>query len=175
MKKILLPVVLAGLVACNDDSASDAESVAPPPIPSDDIAFIDNLVPHHQMALEMAEMAIARATREDVRAMAEHMKVAQQEEIAQMQEIRARFDGNARSAELHDPHADLDMAELEAAEGNQVDVVFLENMIPHHAGAVSLAHRALENLRLDTLREIADKTIVIQTREMNEMLDMLGK
>lgn len=103
------------------------------------------------------------------------MKTMQQEEIARMPEIRLRVEGSDRIAALKDPHSEVDMAELDAAMGANVDRVFLENMVPHHAGAVSLSHRALENLSDPELREMAEMTVVMQTREMNEMLDMLGK
>lgn len=48
-------------------------------------------------------------------------------------------------------------------------------MIPHHAGAVSLSHRALDQLAEPELIEMARMTIVVQTRVMNEMLDMVGR
>ena len=76
---------------------------------------------------------------------------------------------------MRDPHVQRDIDELNASSGADTDILFLENMIPHHAGAVSLSHRALDNLSDPQLIEIANNTIVMQTREMNEMLDMLGQ
>lgn len=162
------------LSACGSDDTSP-ESVAPPPIPSSDVALIDNLVPHHEMAMEMADIEIARGTRDDVKMMAQMMKTTQQDEIARMRAIRLRVEGSDQIASLEDPHGQIDMSKLGAATGADVDRVFLENMVPHHAGAVSLSHRALDNISDPELREMAETTIVMQTREMNEMLDMLGK
>ncbi len=160
--------------ACGSDDSS-AESVAPPPIPRSDVDLIDNLVPHHAMAIEMANIEIAKGTRDDVKQMAMMMKATQQDEIARMEQIRMRVDGSGEVPSMDDPHGETDMAELDAATGADVDTMFLENMIPHHAGAVSVAHRALDNLSDAELRDMAQNTIVMQTREMNKMLDMLGE
>jgi uncharacterized protein (DUF305 family) len=76
---------------------------------------------------------------------------------------------------MRDPHGEEDAAKLQAARGSEVDAMFLEEMVPHHAGAVSLSHRALDNLSDPELRDMAQTTMVMQTREMNDMLDMLGR
>ena len=144
------------------------------PIPASDVDLIDNMVPHHEMAIEMADVEIARGARSDVKSMAEMMKAMQQDEIARMQQMRAKFAGSDQVRRMQDPHHDVDLDALQSATGADVDRSFLEHMIPHHAGAVSLAHRALDNLKDPELREMAQQMIVTQTREMNEMLDMLG-
>lgn len=172
--RFLVPAALL-LAACNDDGSTDVESVAPPPIPASDVDYIDNLVPHHEMALQMADAELARGASADVKEMAQQMKTAQQEEIAMLRTIRQRVAGSDRIAAMRDPHVELDIEELDASSGSAADVIFLENMIPHHAGAVSLSHRALDNLTDPQLIEMANMTIVVQTREMNEMLDMLGR
>lgn len=58
MLKSLASILLAStLVLGCDDTANnqDVQSVAPPPIPASDVDFIDSLVPHHRMAVEMAD------------------------------------------------------------------------------------------------------------------------
>ena len=170
----LSTIVFLGITACSSDS-SNVDSVSPPPIPASDVDLIDNLVPHHEMALQMADIEIARGERADVKAMARMMRAAQQDEIARMREIRLRVGGSDRIQAMRDPHGEMDIAQLDVATGTDVDTMFLTNMIPHHAGAVALSHRALDNLSDPELREMAEMTIVVQTREMNKMLDMLGK
>jgi len=56
--------------------------------------------------------------------------------------------------------------------GVELDRAFLDHMIPHHAGAVDMAHRALPNLTSPELQTMARDTIANQTHEMNVMLDM---
>ena len=175
IKYLAVPLTVFTIACDSDSDSGDVESVAPPPIPLSDADYIDNLVPHHEMALQMADAVIARGADPTVKEMAQEMKAKQAEEIATLREIRQRVAGSDRIAAMRDPHAQLDVEEISAASGPSADVAFLENMIPHHAGAVSLSHRALDQLSDPELIEMADMTIVMQTREMNEMLDMLGR
>lgn len=182
MKSSLTHLLIAPLalfaVACDntsDGDNGDVDSVSPPPIPRSDVDYIDNIVPHHEMALQMSDAVIARGADPKVKEMAEEMKKMQQEEITMLREIRVRVGGSDRIAAMRDPHGDRDLVELQAASGPAADIAFLENMIPHHAGAVSLSHRALDALTDAELIDMANMTIVMQTREMNEMLDMLGR
>lgn len=165
--------VAATLAACQDEDVADSRE--PPAIPANDVDFIDQLVPHHEDAMAMADEVLARGADAELKAMAERMKGAQAEEIDMMQAARADMTGRAAADPVEDPHSEGDMSDLAGLSGVELDRAFLRHMIPHHAGAVVLSHRALENLERDDMRELAGMTIVAQTREMNEMLDMLER
>ncbi len=172
----LPPVLLTlassfALIACTNDTAPDSRE--PPSIPEDDVAYVDELVPHHEMATRMADEVIARGANGDVRAMAERMKAAQQEEIAILLSAREAVEGQRAVPPMVDPHMDADMAELRSLSGLELDRAFLRHMIPHHAGAVVTSHRAMPNLQRDDLRALAQMTVEMQTREAAEMLDKL--
>ena len=159
------------------DSSSDAEGNTPPPIPSDDVEYIDFLVPHHQDAIRMADEEIERGASEEVVSMARDMKEVQLAEIETLERIRADLTGDPTSgADLEsqeDPHMTSDLGRMEDMAGSELDRAFLWEMIPHHGGAVIVSHRALPNLEDAELRDLAETTISAQTREMNAMLDML--
>lgn len=166
--KILLVTAL-GFAACD---SSDRDVPLPPDVPADDLAFIDGLVPHHGMAIEMAREELARGTSEEVKAMAQEMINMQQAEIDLLVSVRRDLSGTSPIFKLEDPHGDRDLVELQQLAGLALDRTFLDEMIPHHAGAVILAHRALPNLERPELIDLAANTIQMQTREMNTMLDM---
>jgi uncharacterized protein (DUF305 family) len=63
-----------------------------------DLAFIDAMVPHHQMAVMMAQVATMRAEHPELQALAQTMIDAQQREIAQMQSWRASWSRAATPA-----------------------------------------------------------------------------
>lgn len=60
-----------------------------------DLAFIDAMVRHHQSAIMMAQVALARAEHPELKALAQAIVDAQQREIAQMQEWRAAWSASA--------------------------------------------------------------------------------
>ena len=172
-----LVVVLSAFASgCTDKDAEEGRR-DPPSIPEDDVAYIDELVPHHAMAISMADEVLARGSDPAVRAMAEMMKQTQQREIDTMLSVRASLTGDDDMPTMIDPHNDADMAQLSSLQGIELDRAFLRNMVPHHAGAVVTSHRALPNLRQDELRGLAESTVAAQIKEaaaMQAKLEALG-
>jgi len=124
-----------------------------------DARFLRDMIGHHAQALEMTALVPTRASRDDVRLMAERIEVSQRSEIARMQQwLRVRglpvpevdaHHAHAPSAGEHaghaaaNPHAGMpgmatpeEMARLAAASGAAFDALFLELMIRHHEGAL---------------------------------------
>jgi uncharacterized protein (DUF305 family) len=63
--------------------------------PNGDVEFVDFFVPHHQMAIDMAQMVIDKGDSADLKAMATKMKADQMAEIAQMRSARMQLTGVA--------------------------------------------------------------------------------
>ncbi len=165
---LVLVLLLPALAFANDRRVRN--TTPPPYTPRSDVDFIEALVPHHQSALEMARIEVERGTRAEVRAMAQQMIDQQAAEIALMTSEYRALTGRSRvPPPSTDRHMRGDMALLEGASGAAVDEAFLEHMIPHHAGAVLLAHRALPFLRRQTLKDLALNTENGQAAEIGEM------
>lgn len=138
--------------------------------PADDVAFIDFFVAHHRMAIEMAEMEVARGSRPEVKALAERVIAAQTEEIARMRAIRQELTGTAETRDPpEDPHAALDRALMERLSFGALDDFFLHDMIQHHAAGLAPAHRSEPRLYREDLREIARAIFNAQSNEIGEM------
>lgn len=116
-----------------------------------DARFMQHMIAHHGQALIMTELVPARTSRQDIRRLAQRIEVSQQDEIAQMQRwLRARgavvpepVPAGAHAA--HDEHASMpgmlsaaELARLAAASGTEFDRLFLEAMIRHHEGALTM-------------------------------------
>lgn len=54
-----------------------------------DLAFIDQVIPHHQMAVDTSQVALEQAEHEEIREIARLVIEAQEREIAELEEIRA--------------------------------------------------------------------------------------
>ena len=152
-----------------------------------DVDFMRKMINHHLQALEMTALVDERAGRADLRPLAERIEVSQKDEIALMQ--RWLVD---RDEELPEPHADHvghrdlmpgmlgaeELAALAAARGGAFDRMFLELMIRHHQGAITMVdqlYRAgggVESASDQLAREVnADQAIEI--RRMRDMLASL--
>ena len=161
-----------------------------------DQQFIDSMTPHHQSALVMAQMAVTKAKYPEVRALARGIVADQKKEIAYMGQLRKRFYGSAMSSgmggmKMGGSMGDMkmsgdkmmmpgmmmglpmkgmmDMSKLRMAKGTQFDKMFLEMMIPHHAGAISMADEALKVSGRPEIRALAAKIIDAQAEEIGTM------
>ena len=140
-----------------------------------DITFIAMLTPHHETAVEMANVAKSRATNAEVRRLAAHIA---DEQSAQVREMRAWL--ARRDAEPMPPPAAVremerqDLAMLRAAEGVEVDRMFLMMMRPHHAQGVAEAEDEVMHGRNAFALTMARSTKADQTREIAQMNDLLA-
>lgn len=179
-KPATLALAIATLVAgCAGISDGDA------PI---DQAFIDMMVPHHESAIAMAEVAQERAEKDELRALADDIVAAQSEEIAQMQAWREEWFGSADTPSMDEmpmlpgmsmpaghsmSGGTMDMAaevdDLRTAE--PFDRSFIDAMIRHHEQAVEAAEIVLAETERDEIRELATAIIEAQTQEIEQLRD----
>lgn len=146
-----------------------------PQLPADDVELIDTLVPHHQMAVHMAEMELARGADAEVKTMAERVKRDQTKEIEELLAIRKELTGCTAVAPIPDPHMDRDMQMMMEMSGRELDIMFVADMIPHHAGALQFTHYALPNLHEPELIALANNVIDAQAMEVGELHTMLQR
>ena len=179
MIRKLLPTVLAAGVllfaACGDDDAgSGSESTAGN---GTDRAFVRDMVPHHESAIEMAKMAQERGESAFVKQLADDIIRSQEAEIVELKrEDESLENAGVEVGSLEMGHdmmgMDGDMSKLESAD--PFDPEFLKMMIPHHEGAIEMAKVELEKGKDPELRKIAQQIIDAQEREISEMREQLA-
>ena len=135
-------------------SAEEAIEIANTSYSPDDITFMQDMIPHHNQAVQMAELVGDRTNRQELVDVAGRIDVSQVDEIDFMQQwLRERGvqapDPTAHDA-MHTSHkmagmaSPEQMADLAQAEGTAFDSMFLELMITHHEGAVKMVEELLE-------------------------------
>jgi uncharacterized protein (DUF305 family) len=139
-----------------------------------DRAFIDAMVPHHQGAVEMAEVALENAEHREIRDLAEDIISAQEAEIEELRSIKKEEYGTSQIP------SGMSQAEMEAmgmtepgmlAQQRSFDKAFIDAMIPHHESAIEMASVALEESDNARIREIAGAIVDAQEREIALMQD----
>jgi uncharacterized protein (DUF305 family) len=125
-------------------TADEAVELARTRTSSADVRFMQRMIAHHAQALEMTALLRERTTREDMRLLARRIELSQADEIRLMRSwLRARGQEFA-AAHDHDAMPGMlraeEMMRLAQAHGDAFDRLFLELMIKHHDGALTMVN-----------------------------------
>jgi uncharacterized protein (DUF305 family) len=141
-----------------------------------DIMFAQMMIPHHEQAVELASLAETNTDYVIILDLASRVKSAQQPEIDEMRAwlTEAGFDVEmGHTMAMPGLVSDADMAEIENAQGDEFDVLFLTHMIAHHKGAVDMADDVLASTTSPRVRELATAIVESQAAEIAEMEALL--
>jgi uncharacterized protein (DUF305 family) len=151
-----------------------------------DVTFTQGMIPHHEQAIEMAQMAEERAEDPRVLDLAGRIEAAQQPEIETLtgwlQEWGVEDSGMGGMDHGGMDHgggmmSEEDMNALMAASGAEFDRHFLEMMIEHHTGAVEMAETEIadgQNADAIAMAETIRDTQNAEITEMEQLLTQLG-
>jgi uncharacterized protein (DUF305 family) len=132
------------------DKAADLSHLQATPA---DVRFMQGMIGHHAQAVEMTDLLATRTQSEDMRKLAQRISLSQVDEIKMMKhwlEVRGQ---DVPSEHAHHMHGATlmpgmltqeEMARLAAAKGPEFDRLFLEGMIKHHGGALTMVKELFE-------------------------------
>ena len=115
-----------------------------------DVRFMQGMIPHHAQALEMAALIPERTDHEGLLLLGRRIEISQRDEIAWMTRWLERRDETAPMMGAGHAHglgegelmpgmlSREEMDALAAARGSGFDRLFLEGMIKHHQGALTM-------------------------------------
>lgn len=179
----------AGTVAVTSETADITHNDA-------DIAFTQGMIPHHQQAIEMSDMLLAKPDIDPaIVSLANEIKNAQGPEIEQMQGWLRDWGAGAAPTDMsghdmpghqmgggsempgmpagHGMMSDADMTALQNAEGTEAGRLFLTQMIQHHEGAITMAQQELDNGQFPAATELARDIVTAQQAEITTMQQLL--
>jgi uncharacterized protein (DUF305 family) len=151
-----------------------------------DATFAQAMIPHHQQAVQMADMADGRAADAEVKALAAKIQAAQQPEIDTMTgwltawgkpatEPHMSTGSGMGHGSMPGMMTDADMAKLMGAKGAAFDKHFLTMMISHHEGAIEMAQQEVAQGSSPEAKALAQKIITDQQAEIATMKTMLER
>jgi uncharacterized protein (DUF305 family) len=168
-----------------------------------DVMFSRHMIPHHQQAIEMSDMLLAKQGIDPrVTELANQIKAAQGPEIKQMEDWLNRW-GNPPmpmpSGDMPMPSGEMpghgnmpttsgmpgpagmpgmmseqDMTALQNAQGVEAAKLFLTQMIAHHEGAITMAQNEIKNGQYPAAKELAQTIATTQQQEIDTMKGLLA-
>lgn len=142
-----------------------------------DLQFIDQMIPHHQMAIVSSEHMISDSERSELRELARNIQKSQAEQIDLMRGWREDWYGSPGPAYPDPDTWDNGMMGGDSARdrmrdamgGDATDAMFLRMMIPHHQQAIDMSREALKRAEHPELKQLAEDIIAEQSAEIELM------
>jgi uncharacterized protein (DUF305 family) len=155
-----------------------------------DMNFAHMMIPHHQQAIEMSDMVLAKQGMDPrVVELATQIKDAQGPEIAQMQGWLDEWNMDMGDMPGHGDMGDMpghggmgmmdgmlspaEMQALKDAQGVEADKLFLTGMIKHHEGAITMAQNEIKNGEFPEAIELSKAIVESQQKEIDTMNEIL--
>jgi uncharacterized protein (DUF305 family) len=154
-----------------------------------DTMFAQMMIPHHEQAVEMSEVMLAKDDLDpDIEALANKVVAAQGPEITQLKTMLETWGeptsmesggmegmdhGSESGAGMDGMMTGEQMQELEAAEGTEAAEMYLTMMTTHHRGAIDMAQKEVADGQNPQAIEMAQQVIEDQEAEIAEMETLL--
>lgn len=176
------------------DPAADEHNAA-------DVMFAQMMLPHHEQAVEMSELMLAKdGVSPEIADLASRIKAAQGPEMDTMKSWLEMWDspmggegGHGMGSMGSDSGSmgNMDgmgmdgmgmggmmsedqMAELESADAPEASRMFLESMTAHHEGAIDMARTEIDNGEYPDALAMAETIVETQQAEIEEMKGLLA-
>ena len=138
-----------------------------------DRRFIDAMVPHHQGAIAMAEVALKNAEHEEIIQLSRNIISSQQAEIEELKSIKQEEFGTSNvPMEMNQEQMrgmGMMMDPQELARSEPFDRAFIDAMIPHHQSAIEMAKVAYEKSENPRIKKLAENIVSAQQAEIEQM------
>jgi len=185
--------VIAGLVAlimvmalagCSKDGSMGMDheghsSDASGDLSGDDVMFLQMMIPHHQQAIDMSDLALTKSTDSELLALAKDIRDEQAAEIVKMKawldKAGADLDpGHSMGHGMGGMLSDSELAALKAATGKNFDLLWLKGMTGHHVGAIDMA-TMIEDADNDEIKSFGQAIVTSQSAQNKQMAAMIKR
>lgn len=137
-----------------------------------DREFLTTMIKHHLGAVAMAREALEKSRRKEIKTFAQQIIDDQSREIATMNAWREQWFNDTAEITIDETmHAGASMTQDLGKADAQFDLRFLDAMIEHHRGAVSMAQGILATTQREELKNMANAIITAQEKEIQTMIN----
>ena len=180
----LMAIVGVLLIQNNDSSMSgghmghDMSNSKDSDLASADIMFLQMMIPHHQQAIDMSELAATNSQNPELLALAKEIAAAQGSEIVMMKNWLAKAGASEEMGHMgHDMGgmlSDEDLKKLQSSTGKEFDQLWLQGMTGHHDGAIDMVDM-IKNAKNAEVKAFGLRVIADQSAQIEQMKKMLAQ
>ena len=143
-----------------------------------DIMFLQMMIPHHQQAVDISNLALKTSKDPELLALAKSIRDAQTTEIAQMKQWLSDAGAGTDMGHSMDGMGgmldDTELSALAAANGKNFDILWLKGMIGHHDGAIHMT-TMIRDASNKEIKAFGENVIKDQSEQITQMEAMLKR
>ena len=144
-----------------------------------DIMFLQMMIPHHQQAIDISTLAIAKSKDSELIALATDIKDGQSVEIVQMKawlsNAGADVDmGHSMGNSMGGMLTDSELSDLNAATGKNFDLLWLKGMTDHHNGAIHMSQMIVD-AKNSEIRRFGENIVRDQSAQIEQIKVMIAR
>ena len=143
-----------------------------------DIMFLQMMIPHHQQAIDISNLAIKASSDPELLELA---KIIARDQAAEIKQMKAWLKDAGASEDMgHSMDGmggmlnDDELASLRAATGKEFDTLWLKGMTEHHDGAIHMT-QMIEDAQNEDIKAFGTKVIKDQSEQIAQMKKMLAR
>lgn len=134
-----------------------------------DAMFVTGMVPHHQAAIDMAELGVTDADHAEIKELSQNIIKSQTAEIEQMDAIKSDLPESKGSMMSQEQMTGM-MSDVDSLKkAKNFDKAFIDAMIPHHQAAVVMANQVISNGTNAEVEQLAKAIVKAQSKEIAQM------
>ncbi|MGL4736095.1 MAG: DUF305 domain-containing protein [Cellulosilyticaceae bacterium] len=144
--------------------------------------FLYEMIPHHEAAIGMSKNILKYTDNAELKTLAQKIITAQEQEVGVMKGLIAKLQQSSDLAKDDDTEyikayhaimAEMDKGMSAQPNSSNVNVLFLEEMIPHHKGAIAMAENILLYTTNPAVHKLAQQIVQTQKDQLPEMEQLL--
>ena len=181
---IAIVIMAMALAGCSKDGSMGMDheghsSMASGDLSSDEVMFLQMMIPHHQQAIDISDLALTKSADPELLALAKDIRDGQSAEIVTMKAwldgANAGMDpGHSMGDSMGGMLGDSELAELKSATGKSFDLLWLKGMTGHHDGAIDMA-TMIENAKNAEIKSFGEGIVASQSAQNKAMAAMIKR
>ncbi len=136
-----------------------------------DKEWMNEMISHHEGAIQMSEMAEKKSQIQQIKNAAEKIIKDQRKDQQKMTQWLKDWYNTSPKKEAQPPEMMSKMDKLKSASGAEFDREFLDAMIKHHEDGISMAKLATSQAKHPQLKGLAENDIETQSKEIEEFMN----
>jgi len=144
-----------------------------------DIMFFQMMIPHHEQAVDISELALTVSKDAELLALATDIRDGQSAEIIKMKKWLndANSDhgmGHSMGDSMGGMLSETELSDLNAATGKNFDLLWLKGMTAHHDGALHMS-LMIKDAKDSEIRRFGKDIVTTQTAQIEQMKAMIAR